>query len=191
MRGLSPLLPQQPPLLALPVALLLGLALVVQLLAARQREFDLGAALLVEIELERHERHSLALDRADQLVDLALMQQQLARALGRVIEAPGLQIFHDVRVDQPDLAAARIGIGLRDRRLADAQRFHLAAGQRDAGLELLADLVIETALAVLGDDLVMRFCLGRYSVTNVLNRTRRTSSRARQCRQAAPAATCL
>ena len=52
-----------------------------------ERDLDLGAALLVEIKLERHDGHALALDRAGQLVDLALMQQQFARPLRRVIEA--------------------------------------------------------------------------------------------------------
>ncbi len=83
-----------------------------------ERELDLGAALLVEIELERHERHALALDRAGKLVDLAPVQQQLARALGRMVEAAALQVFRDIGVDQPELAAAGIGIGFRDRRLA-------------------------------------------------------------------------
>src|SRR5581483_5584247 len=156
------LLPQQTPLLARPVALLLGLALVVQLLAAGERELDLCTALVVEIELERHQRHALALDRADQLVDLPFVQQQLARALRRMIEAPGLQILGDVGVDQPELAAARIRIGLGDRGFARAQRLHLAAGERDAGLELLADLVVEARLAVLGDGLVMRILLRRH-----------------------------
>ena len=66
-----PLLPQQAAALALPGALLLRLALVVKLFAARQSQLDLGAAPLVEIELERHQRHALALHRADELVDLA------------------------------------------------------------------------------------------------------------------------
>ena len=82
-----------------------GLALVVELLAARQRQFDLGAALFVEIKFQRDERHALPLDRADQPADLPLMQQQLARTFRRVIESVGLQIFRNIRVDQPNLAA--------------------------------------------------------------------------------------
>ena len=34
-----------------------------ELLAARQRDLDLGEAAIVEIDLERHDRHALALDR--------------------------------------------------------------------------------------------------------------------------------
>ena len=74
-------LPHQPLTLTLPRALLLRLALIVELLAARQGQFELGAALFVEIELERHQSHALALDRADQFIDLSPMQQQLSRSL--------------------------------------------------------------------------------------------------------------
>src|SRR5664279_4088781 len=75
------LLSHQPAAFAVPGAFLQGLALVVQLLAFAQRDRDLGTALLVKIQLERHDSHALALDRAGQLVDLADMQQQLARPL--------------------------------------------------------------------------------------------------------------
>src|SRR5215470_17720255 len=147
------LLPHQPAALAIPVALALGLTLVVQLLALGECDLDLGAALLVEIELERNEGHALALDRAHELVDLPLVQEELARTFRRVVEAAGLQIFRHVGVDQPDLAAARVGVGHGDRRLARAQRLHLAAGQRNAGLEHLADMIVEARLAIIGDHL--------------------------------------
>jgi hypothetical protein len=42
--------------------------------------------------------------------DLTAVQQQLARPLRRVIETIGLQIFRNIGVDQPNLAAARIGV---------------------------------------------------------------------------------
>src|SRR6476469_3391209 len=102
---------EQPSALALPTALFLGLAFVVELLASRQRKLDLGAPLLVEIELERHERHAFALDRSHQLVDLATVKQEFAHPLGRMIEAAALQIFRDVGVDQPDFVAASVRIG--------------------------------------------------------------------------------
>ena len=126
----------------------------------------LARPFLVEIELERHDGHALALDRADQPVDLALVQQQFARPLRRMIEAARLQIFRNVGIDQPDLAAARVGIGFCDRRLAGAQRFHLAAGEHDAGLECLADLVVEARLAVVGDHLeaALGFCGHRLAI---------------------------
>src|SRR5437879_13522313 len=98
-------LPQQPAALAGPVALLLALALVVQLLALRERNLDLRAAFVVEIDFQRHDRHALALDRADQLVDLALMQQELAWPLRLMVEAAGLLVLRVVGVAQQQLAA--------------------------------------------------------------------------------------
>ena len=54
---------EEPALLPVPVALLLGLTLVVQLLALAERQFELRPALIVEIDLERNERHAFAIDR--------------------------------------------------------------------------------------------------------------------------------
>ena len=79
-----------------------------------------------------------------------------------MIEAPGLQIFDDVGIDQPDFATPCVRIGFGNRRLAVAQRFDLAAGQCNAGLEFLADLVVEARLAVLGHDLETRLWFGRH-----------------------------
>src|SRR5262249_32332305 len=125
----SELRAQQAAALPLPAALLLGLALVVHLLAAGECKLELGASLLVEIQLQRHQRHSLALDRTHEPVDLAAVKQELAGALGRMVEAAALQIFRNIGVDPPDLAAARIRMRFGNRRLAAAQRFHLGAGE--------------------------------------------------------------
>src|SRR5262249_4727475 len=127
----SPLLAQQPAAFTVPGALLFGVALVVELLAARQRELHFGATFFVEIKLERNKRHALALDCSDQFVDLPAMQQKLAWPFWRVVEAVRLQVLGNVGIDQPDLAAAGIGIGFGDCRLAGPQRFHFRAGERD------------------------------------------------------------
>src|SRR5271169_1499515 len=158
----SSLLPHQPAALAIPGAFLLGIALVVELFAPRQSKLDLGPATLVEIEFERYKRHALALDGADQLFDLTLVQQQLARPLRRMVEAIGLQIFGNIGIDQPDLAVAGVGIRFCDCRLALAQRFDLGAGQRDAGLEGLIDKIIEACFAIVGDNAELSFILGRH-----------------------------
>ena len=77
-----------------------------------------------------------------------------------VVEAVRLQIFRDVGVEEPDLAAATARHRLSPIvALPLAQRLHLRAGQRDARLEGLADLVIEARLAVVGDDLGVRLRL--------------------------------
>src|SRR6478752_5199735 len=79
------MLSHQPALLALPVLLFLVIALVVRLAPPRQRDLDLRLAPAVEIDAEGHDRHALAGDRAVQLGQLAMVEQQLARALGLVI----------------------------------------------------------------------------------------------------------
>src|SRR5581483_7277359 len=155
-----PFLSQQAAAFAIPAALALGLALVVQFLAAGERDLDFGAPLLVEVELERDDGHTLALDGAGEATDLALMQQQLARPFRRMIEAARLQVFGNVGIDQPDFATARVGVGLADRGLAVAQRLHLGAGQHNAGLEGFTDLVIETRPAVVGDNLEAALLFG-------------------------------
>src|SRR5208282_497058 len=158
-------------------ALFLGLALVVELLAARQRQLDLGTTLLVEIELERDQRHAIALDCADQFVDLAAVQQKLARPLRRVIEAVRLPIFGNVRVDEPDFPAAGVGVGFPDRGLALTQLLHLRSGERDARLHGLVDKVVETRLAVVGDDTELSFSLRRHAAVPLSDSLARRESR--------------
>src|SRR3954451_1712659 len=125
---------QQPAALALPTALLLGFALVVQLLAAREPYLDLGAAFFIEVELERHQGHSLALDRPHELVDLGSVKEKLADALGGMIKTAALEIFRNIGIDEPYLPVAGIGIRFCDCRLALTQRLHFRPGESDAGL---------------------------------------------------------
>src|ERR1700730_11062085 len=141
---------QQPGALALPVAILDRLALVVGLLAGDQGDLDLGAAARIEIELQRHDGAALALDGADQLVDLLAVQQELARPARLMIEAVARGVFGDVGIDQPGLAALLGDIGFGDRAAPPAQRLDLGAGQRQPSLEGLLDEVVVPRLAVLG-----------------------------------------
>src|SRR4030081_2261356 len=92
----STLEPHQAAALAVPAALLFGLALVVELLAAAERDLDLGAPLGVEEYLERDDGHALAVHRGRELVDLTTVQQQLARPLRRVVETARLEVFGDI-----------------------------------------------------------------------------------------------
>ena len=68
------------------------LPLVVGLLALGERQFELGDAPVVEEQLERHQRHALALNGADQMRNLAGMQQELARPGRQVAVARGLDV---------------------------------------------------------------------------------------------------
>src|SRR5665648_900980 len=101
----SPLLAHQPALLAVPVALLLGLALVVELLTLPQTELDLGDAPGVEVEPKGHEGHALTLDRAEEPARLTRMQQELAPPSRRMPLAGRPRVLGDVGVDQVKRAA--------------------------------------------------------------------------------------
>ncbi|QTK79100.1 hypothetical protein AT6N2_C1334 [Agrobacterium tumefaciens] len=145
---------QQPRFLPVPVAFLLGLALVVQLLALGERQFQLCAALVVEVDLQGHQRHAFAIDAGAQAVDLALVQQQFPAAARLMVEAVGLQIFRQMGIDEPDFIALVRGIGFGNIRLAFAQRLDLGAGQHQSCLIGVDDFVVEPGLAVFRNDLV-------------------------------------
>src|SRR5215207_7478274 len=133
--------------LALHLALLDRLALVADVLAARQRDLDLRARAL-EVEPRRHQRQPLLARLADQPLDLALVHQQLARALGLVVLARGRRVGRYVDVVQPDLAVLELRVAVLELRLAAAQRLDLGAGQHEAGLPLLEQVIAVGRLLV-------------------------------------------
>src|SRR3954469_12198072 len=71
-----------------------GLPLVVRLLATRQRDLDLGVAVL-EVQRQRHDRQAGLLGLADQPMDLALLEQQLAHPAGGVVVPRALRVLGD------------------------------------------------------------------------------------------------
>ena len=93
---------------------------VVQLLAAREPQLQLGPALGVEVQPERHDRQALRLRPPEQLVDLRAVQQQLPDPLRLVVEAVRLLERGDVGADEPGLVALDPGIGVRQVDLAGA-----------------------------------------------------------------------
>src|SRR5579862_1945644 len=98
------------------------LALVVQVLALGERQFDLRARPRPgEIHPRRHQRQSPLLRARDQPLDLGPVQQQLPRALRVVVVAGRRPVGSDVDAHQPDLAIADLGIGVLELRLAIAQ----------------------------------------------------------------------
>jgi len=99
-----PLIPQKPGLFALPIAFFGRFALVRCIFALGERDFDLRAAAIIEIDLQWYNRHALALHRADKLIDLTAMEEQLPWPLGFVIELMGFEIFGNIGVDQKELA---------------------------------------------------------------------------------------
>src|SRR5215471_20601792 len=75
-----------------------------------------------------------------------------------MVKAARLQIFRNVRIDQPQLTPARVGIGFGNGGFASPQGFHLTAGKDDASLEGIADFVVEASPAVIGDHFEAALC---------------------------------
>src|SRR3989338_4610211 len=119
-----PLVAHQARLLAVPVALLYRRPLVLMAAALGDRQLDLGDASIIEVDAERHKGHALAVNLAQQPVDLALVHQELAGGPGLVGGGTGGGVFRDVGVVEVKLAAAIGGIGLADGGAALAQRLH-------------------------------------------------------------------
>ena len=123
------------------------LALVEAVLAARERDLDLRM-WAVEVDARRHDGQAALLDLADEAIDLALVGQQLARAFGVVVLAAGGAVGRDVDVVQPQLAVAHLGVAVLDLRRAAAQRLDLGAGEHEAALPLLQQVVAVGRLLV-------------------------------------------
>src|SRR4051812_28151899 len=128
------------------------LPLVVGALAASESDLHLRLAVL-EVERQRHERQAALLRLPDELRDLGAVQQQLARATRLVVGPRALVVLRDVRVVQPHLAVADAGVGVDERGPPGAQRLDLGAGQDQAGLEQVLEVVVVPGLLVLRDQL--------------------------------------
>src|SRR3954468_16925223 len=136
--------------LALELALLDRLALVADVLAPGQRDLDLRAWAL-EVQARRHQRQALLLGLADQPLDLALVHEQLARALGLMVLARRRPVGRDVDVVQPHLAVLDRGVAVLELRLAAAEGLDLGAREHEAGLPLVHQVVAVARLAIGGD----------------------------------------
>src|SRR5512146_1218535 len=87
---------------ALPVSRFFGLTLVGLALAFGAAELDLGTPALVEIDRQGDDGDAVALDPAQEPIDLASMEEEAARTARLVVEARR-RIFRDMGIDQNDL----------------------------------------------------------------------------------------
>src|SRR3954462_10302497 len=123
------------------VATLLVGALVVELFPFAEREGDLGFSTL-EVDLEREQGQALTLDGADHLADLLLVQEELPRPCGLVIEVARLFIRRYVQIEQKDFSVFYDRVGIGDVGLPVTQRLDLAAGQNNPRLPGVEDVVV-------------------------------------------------
>ena len=124
-------------------------ALVVGLFALGQAERDLRLAL-EEVELEGNEGAPLALEGADQALDLAAVQQELPGAERLVVPAVPLLVGGDVHPLEPEFALLDQGPGLLDGRLAGPERLDLGSPQHETRLDGFEDEIVVRRLGVAG-----------------------------------------
>src|SRR5215212_100827 len=131
------------------------IALLVLALASAEPKLHLCQAVR-EVHPQWDEREPLLRALADQPFDLAAVKQEFPRAERIVGSLLALLVGGDVHVLEPDLPLAHAGERLGERPLALPQRLDLRAGERDARLEALEDLVVAARPAVGGDRLLAR-----------------------------------
>src|SRR5439155_5994625 len=125
-------------------------ALVVELLPDAESQLRLRPPAR-PVEPQRHERQAPLLDPAPQALDLLAMQQQLAVPLRVVSELARRCIRADVCADEEELVAEEARVRILQVRPMIAQRLDLAADERQARLEALADRVVVEGPPVDGD----------------------------------------
>ena len=104
-----------------------------------------------EVDARRDERQPALLRARRDAVDLAAVQQQLARTLGLVVLARGGGVGRDVDRVQPQLAVADGRVAVLELRARGAQRLDLGPLEHDAALEPLEQLVAVRGVAVRRD----------------------------------------
>src|SRR5688572_23998419 len=120
-------------------------------LAFGEADLDLDAAFGV-MHVERDEGVAGALDRADQLVDLARVEEELAGAgVVRLDMGRSGRERRDVRADEEDLAVVHDDVSLLDLHASGAYRLGLPPFEDDAGLELFLDEIVVEGFLVLND----------------------------------------
>src|SRR6478609_3444968 len=145
-------------LLLLPVRRTLGdrLTLVPGLLASGERDLDLRAAV-AEVERQRDDGETLLRHAAVDLLDLLLVQEQLALAPRGVVGPGALGVLRDVHGVQPRLAVLDVDEPVDQGRPTLTQRLHLGAHEDQAGLVGVLDVVVVPRLLVLRDELAPLF----------------------------------
>src|SRR3954447_24602946 len=118
---LTPVVAHRPLGFACHLALADRLALVAPVLASGQRDLDLRHRPR-EVDPRRHDRQPALGRLADQPLDLALVEQELAVALGVVVGARRRPVRRDVDVVQPHLAALDGGVAVLELGAPLAQR---------------------------------------------------------------------
>src|SRR5439155_6560595 len=121
--------------------------------AARERDLDLRHPVR-EVDAERDQGQALLVHLTSDLIDLAPMQEQLARAKRQVRALVPLLVRGDVQTLQPHLVPSHATETVHERSVSSAERLHLVPRELDPALETLEQLVVMSRATVAGDDLL-------------------------------------
>lgn len=117
-----------------------GLALVVEVFAARKRDLDLDE-IAVEEDAQGYDGQPFLPDLRAQPLDLALVKQQAATADRIVVGVPGRFVRAHVAADEEGLTAGKRDVRLLEVDLARADRFDLGSKEFDPGRLSLKQMV--------------------------------------------------
>src|SRR5271165_3299040 len=118
-----------------------GFALVPELLAFSQGEFNLHSAVL-EVHPRGDQGQALLLGLADELAKFLFVDEQLAGAQRRVVENVAMVVGSDVAVKQPKFAVLQQSVGVFQVGLSGPDRFDFGSGQGNPGLEFLQKEIV-------------------------------------------------
>ena len=137
--------------LSLPIAIFVGRSFVVLLLALCHADTQFGATFM-PVQVQWDERHSFALDGANQSIEFLAVQKQLARAGGLGIDV-GRRCFERRKMgaNQPGLIIAYVNVAFRQLCIARTQALYFPAFKHQSCLESVFDKVIMPRFAIDGD----------------------------------------
>ncbi len=138
---------------ALGVAVGDSLALVIELLAARNTDIHFGPTV-AQPHAQWHEGHPLSLGLATEVFDLTAVNQQFTGAGRIVVRIGAMGIRRDVGADQPQLVVVDAHVRLTDGDLSFTNRFDFRPGQHHASLDAVIDEVFVKRAAILRDDTI-------------------------------------
>ena len=132
------------------------LALVVELFALAETDFDLSFAF-IEINRQRYERQPLLAGNAEQPHDLPAVHQQFAHTQRIAVEDIALFVGTDVHAVDEYFPVSDIAPGVLEIDLALPDGLDFRSAQDDTGLDLLEYEVVVVGFAVCRNGLLLRF----------------------------------
>jgi hypothetical protein len=126
-------------------------SLVMELLAAGERESDFESAA-AKVEIEGNQGKTLLLNLADEPSNLLRVEEELPRSLGILVPTPRRIVWRDVERVKPDFPALNPGEGVLEGNLPLPERLYLRTYQNHPGLPAIEDRILVTSLSVRSDD---------------------------------------